>query len=56
MVMTSYNHFYEGAGTQAGWDQMTNYQLTLNASYDFFDYKTSLPWSETLYSNIFDTR
>lgn len=40
MVMTSYNHFYEGAGTQAGWDQMTNYQLTLNASYDFFDYLT----------------
>lgn len=37
MLMTSYNHFSEGGTTQAGWDQMTNYQFTLNASYDFFD-------------------
>lgn len=35
--MASYNHFYEGANTQAGWDRMTNYQFTLNASYDFLD-------------------
>ncbi|MEA9414015.1 DcaP family trimeric outer membrane transporter [Flavobacterium sp. PL02] len=40
MVMASYNHFYDGAGTLAGWDRMTNYQFTLNASYDFFDFLT----------------
>ena len=40
MIMTSYNHFYDGATTQAGWDRMTNYQFTLNASYDFFDFLT----------------
>lgn len=38
MVITSYNHFYDGAGTQAGWDKMTNYQFTLNVSYNFLDY------------------
>lgn len=37
MVVPSYNHFYDGVGAQAGWDQMTNYQFTFNASYDFFD-------------------
>ncbi|GIQ60529.1 hypothetical protein Flavo103_36650 [Flavobacterium collinsii] len=40
MIMASYNHFYDGAATQAGWDRMTNYQFTLNASYDFFDFLT----------------
>ncbi|AYN04064.1 hypothetical protein EAG11_07565 [Flavobacterium sp. 140616W15] len=40
MLMTSYNHFYDGGGTLAGWDKMTNYQFTLNVSYDFFDFLT----------------
>lgn len=40
MLMTSYNHFYDGGGTQAGWDKMTNYQFTLNISYDYFDFLT----------------
>lgn len=37
MTMLSYSCFYDGVGTQAGWDKMTNYQITLNASYDLFD-------------------
>lgn len=38
MVMTSYNHFYDGENTQAGWNTMTNYQATLNVSYNFLNY------------------
>ncbi|MDN3673240.1 DcaP family trimeric outer membrane transporter [Flavobacterium branchiarum] len=40
MTILSYNHFYDGVGTVVGWDKMTNYQLTLNTSYDLFDFLT----------------
>lgn len=37
LCVSSYSHFYEGVGTEAGWDKMTNYQFTFNTSYDLFD-------------------
>lgn len=40
MTIVSYNHFYKGLGTVVGWDKMTNYQFTLNTSYDLFDFLT----------------
>lgn len=40
MTILSYNHFYNGISTEVGWDKMTNYQFTLNTSYDLFDFLT----------------
>lgn len=37
LVMTSYNHFSGGANSVSPWDEMTNYQLTLNLSYNMLE-------------------
>jgi hypothetical protein len=38
MVVGSYSYFFDAGRTTVGWDKMTNYYLTLNVSYDFFNF------------------